>query len=222
MAFNYKKKISQQTKCIVDSFINEQHKLLSKKHSLFHNIPSRINFLCSCYSSETDSWDINCIDEYFEIDGIFMKTRDNHTDIDDRWKFHDIDIFLSHIVKFGIYSWKFKIHQIPRYCDIGIWKINFDDKPNISYSFDATRKALVDPTNVDQILDCKSELGVCQKGDIITMTLNLNNNTLTFMINDKDYGLVHQNIEHTEYKAAIYLQYYEEKTKLELIYSNIV
>ena len=43
----------------------------------------------------------------------------------------------------------------------------------------------------------------CVEGDIIEMELDLNNLTIKYIINGKDYGIAFNNIENCNYRAAV-------------------
>ena len=46
----------------------------------------------------------------------------------------------------------------------------------------------------------------CKDGDIIKMTLNMNELTLSYQVNDKDLGNAYENIENTAYRAAVTME----------------
>ena len=60
----------------------------------------------------------------------------------------------------------------------------------------------------------------CKINDIITMILDLNNLTLSYKINDKDYGIAFADIENTEYRAAFYTDLPD--TEIELVHSGYI
>ena len=51
--------------------------------------------------------------------------------------------------------------------------------------------------------------------DIVTMHLNMDTSTLRYSVNDQDQGIAFDNIDKTEYKAAVYL--FASGTEVELI-----
>merc|ERR1712039_294224 len=48
----------------------------------------------------------------------------------------------------------------------------------------------------------------CKGGDIVEMILDLEQRTLRYKVNDSDNGVAFENIEKTEYKAAIWMYTY--------------
>ena len=90
----------------------------------------------------------------------------------------------------------------------------FYDEANSAYVFEATncmdeklpKGCLMDPSNTNKKLQ---SYGVdCQNGDILEMILNLNQYTLRYKINGKDYGVAFEDIEKTKYRAAIFMYVY--------------
>ena len=44
---------------------------------------------------------------------------------------------------------------------------------------------------------------ICADGDIIEMILDMNKMTLSYKVNDKEYGVAFHNIDNTKYKAGL-------------------
>ena len=147
-SFNKTKRISKRTKYKVSGFIHDHQQSLSKQ-SKFYNVPLLIHHLCLCYYYVMDEWNTEFrigdsedgIDA-FKIEKYILKRSGSSSYVN--WS-----VYLTNIIKSGVYSWKFKIHSfLPNHAfylfDIGVWKINsdkriindaFNETPNTSYSF---------------------------------------------------------------------------------------
>ena len=56
-----------------------------------------------------------------------------------------------------------------------------------------------------------------EEGDILEMTLDLNHRTLSFKVNDKDFGIGVSDIKQTKYRLALTLDKYEFHSKIALL-----
>ena len=54
----------------------------------------------------------------------------------------------------------------------------------------------------------------CVPGDIIDMILDLQNNTLRYMVNDEDFGIAFKDIERTEYTTFVYMNWPRDSVEL--------
>ena len=125
--------------------------------------------------------------------------------------------YLTNIISDGIYRWTFKIIDICDELNFGIWKTNSATKPDTvhrffrdkdsGYAFEAKRGKLMDPSYFDYV-ELESYAKCCNNGDVVEMILNLEDYTLSFKVNDIDYGVAFKDIEKTEYRAAIFIYAY--------------
>ena len=133
--------------------------------------------------------------------------------------------FLINKINEGKYEWEFKIINIDNNddyaeLDIGIWKTRFKKKITNSW-FNSGANAYVFSFNQGILWDKKEQLnwkkyGIKVKsGYTINMILDIDKRTLSFNINDKDYGVAFDNIEVTSYTAAI--NCYSKGTHIELL-----
>ena len=95
---------------------------------------------------------------------------------------------------------------------MGIRKVKSIDINDFSY-FDKKDKAysyIYDDGKLPEKEKCGwdgPDWGVkCENGDIIKMTLNMNDLTLSYQVNDKDLGKAYENIENTAYRAAVTME----------------
>eukprot|EP01084_Bolivina_argentea_P082427 149253_1 len=121
--------------------------------------------------------------------------------------------FLKQIVECGVYRWRFKIKTLPKFLDIGIWKVDSNKIPikrtsylmgkrdNRFYSFDAVNGTLVDPKRSSFM---RSYAVACKDDNIVEMTLNALDLTLSFGINGNDLGNAFK-VENTSYRAFVRL-----------------
>jgi hypothetical protein len=192
---------------------------------------------------QSDAWDPLCIGPNMEIvndDADFTATttstkknkkkHTNHTLVRVKTGWF-CSAYCKNIVSSGIHTWQFEIDNgvIGWWYFIGIWKVfsgkmqlkayfNAFEKNN-SYAFSLGKARCVDP-NVPNKEDWKGDdqghkYGcVCKTGDIISMCLDFQHRTLSFVINDTDYGVAFSEIEQTSYRAAIGLFYTNEAVRL--------
>lgn len=138
-------------------------------------------------------------------------------------------LFLTRRAKKGIHTWQFKLVRIDPSLytmTIGIWKTKY--QLDTSTAVRAVDKShvygwmLIDDANAYLVGEsenkhdgnekyCKS----CKQGDIVEMTLDLNEFQLKYSVNGKDYGVAFDNIEETEYVGAVSM--YEERDSVEIL-----
>ena len=175
-------------------------------------IPKEINAICLMYY-QFEQWDADCIHEDYEInENILIKKKSSMT-----------TAFLSNIMDKGKHHWRFQIETPDgEAIDIGIFKEECDSKRCIdSYPGKQANEAYMFSTSghVNTYNEANAwykQYGKkCKSGDIIDMVLDFDDLSLSFSINDKSYGKAHENIEITQYRAAVYL--YTANHKIELL-----
>ena len=175
----------------------------------FYNIPPLINHVCLVFYGSSDEWDPEYIPNK-------MKLEDNCiTYIHGYHRY--VSAFGKAIVSKGKFHWKFMVEKVQDkgwYIVIGIWKTKSEDHPpkdtyfthlgyKSGYAFVADDGKLVTESGGGS----SKEYGVsCKAGDIIDMFLDLDALTLSFSINDIDYGVAFKNIENTSYRMALDMQ----------------
>ena len=215
------KSIPQKEKDLINGFIRRIQAIFPK-HTTYFNIPTSINLICALFYNlyVNDRWDPKHI-------GVYHKLTNNSYSIDhykDGWQSSS---FGSVIVKSpGIYRWRFKISQLAHtsvqydmYWSVvlGVWKIKSARKPPSNtyfantgkkvgynlwgYAYDTTTGVLIGSKGTNA--DGPKYGQKCRKGDIIEIELDLNEFTLRYIINDKDMGISHKDIEDTEYRVAL-------------------
>ena len=176
-----------------------------------------------CFYYLADEWDAECIGSNLElIDGKTVK-RDSG--------FGCGSAFLTNTVSDGIFSWKFKIIEDSNELNFGIYKLKagppsniqgrrFFGQPNSGYTMDVAdpsgKAILMDPTKKG-CAPLRPYCNSCNIGDVVEMILDCDECTLSFKINDIDYGVAFDNIEKTEYRAAIFMYTYGKNGCIELL-----
>ena len=126
--------------------------------------------------------------------------------------------FLKNIISDGVFAWKFKIINVCVGMEFGVMKISkinrscgqLFDRTN-GHSWEATRYKdkgwLMDPKTYTQTM--LREYGPqCKNGDVIEMILDLEQMTMRYKVNGVDLGIAFEEVEKTEYKAAIFMYAY--------------
>ena len=195
--------LMQKTKLTVYGYIRETEKCLSI------SIPfGLINVLILFYGDQNDKWDPKVIGKYLELKDYDL-TVTNTADSEQG------NVFGTRICeKKGMYQWKFKINHIhtdhEEMC-IGIWRVEQDKIPPIDVHFPKGKeqgyayyliglKTDVHTGMAGDIYGIQSP----KTGDIVHMILDLDKLTLSFKVNDVDYGVAYDNIKQAKYRAAIW------------------
>ena len=151
--------------------------------------------------------------QYHELQGNIME----HTG-----GFETAVLVFSREVSSAMHKWRFKIKRFgdrfARWIMIGIWKSKTGDVPNNGwftkhqngYALVVGRGQLASRTAGGHFA---GPYGIeCNARDIVDMIVNLDINTLSFHINEQDYGVAY-NIDHDIYKAAIMTYYTGESVE---------
>ena len=112
------------------------------------------------------------------------------------------------VVENGIHQWKFKILKVNEdrlFMTLGIAKANIEIycdrvdnfKERDGYGWMMNCNTLTNWTSYTK------GNKVCVSGDIIGMILNLNAMTLSYIVNDEDWGVAYDDIEQTAYRAVV-------------------
>ena len=149
----------------------------------------------------TDVWDTNCKGKDVQITTkSIVTTYTRYT-----------TCYLSRVASKGIHIWRFRIDNKGSGCWrlIGIWKTKYTPNTNSyfvnggnkAYAFAIDQPRLADP-NKDGTNLSGTYGKVCDKGEIVQMTLNLIDCILSFKIGPNDYGKAFD-VEKTSYRAAV-------------------
>ena len=165
-------------------------------------IPSEIKQLCFKYwfINVCDEWDKQFSNKAYEINGQCIKLVKN--------VYFQPAAFGSYVVKSGIFSWIIKCKTDINWMCIGIIEddqsllnkhINDADYDDFDYggSFFNHRSWYFNATATEYGCKCG------KKGDIIIMTLDINNHTIKFKINDIDYGIACDEMDKDKYRLVI-------------------
>ena len=128
--------------------------------------------------------------------------------------------FLRNIVSSGIHIWKFKVNHYNSWLMFGIWDTNYDrqkkinsgigEEANTAYVFDFKEARL---NKYDKICHYHNSNGQnwtdngsygikCETNMTLSIYLDFHQLTLSFIINNKDYGVAF-NIKKGEYSVAV-------------------
>ena len=223
------KVINDKNKLIIFGYIRQcQDNLFVKEQTIssYYNISELIIHLCLYfYFRDWDEFDKNNKSKNIIIDN----NKKSIKQIVNNWGWHSIS--LSNIVNKGIHRWIFEINKNNLDCWelIGIWKCNkcqfvfensFDSiGVDTGYCWCMSQGALVDPnspgTRLKDYGSTITEINTNNNhNNIIQMILNFDQLTLSYIIKGVDYGVAFDNIEQTEYKAAVTLASKDSKLTL--------
>ena len=226
------KKIGTTTKNLVMGFLRNYN------HSSYE-IPDLIYYWCLLYFFIFECFDEkNCGKGYTlsQNGTIITKTSESR-------RTNMSSAYLSKIAKSGRHEWKFRVNKFLTtgwHTTIGVWKSNRNKylKSSINeakctglvYGWSINAKIL---TPIDKSADTRSTdfysryvspqdieekwygPRKCKTGDFVTMILDLEKRTLSFILNGKDCGVAFKRITHCEYQAVVSIN--GEGDSLELI-----
>lgn len=194
MSFSLQKTKSsnKKSKFTVFGYIHE-HESLQKSKKKIYKIPLLIQYLCLGYYDSSDKWDKS----HCKID----KNIANITSYENK------SAFLTNIISKDKYKWKFKIQSLSINAHIFfsirpfISETNYNTLPEYVFcGATGSRAILIDEKTDTKVHDYGTK---CKQNDIIEMILDLNKNTLSFIINGINYGIAFNNILNTQYRAIV-------------------
>ena len=198
------KGVKQESKDIVFGFVRRVQETMPDDN-VYYIIPTLIIHWCILYFHEQETFDPDNCCQYFKL------SMDN-TLVTNKWKCRGGSAYLSERVKEkGIHKWRFQVFPLSKWTmTIGVWKTKYpintgstyfiftgDTK---SYGWIITTKKITAGDDISKKMYGKEK---CVKGDIIDMILDLDKKELRYIRNGEDYGVAFENIEDTEYIAAI-------------------
>ena len=178
---------------------------IERAHKI-HRIPAEINDIIYLYQRLYDEWSKQYSSKKVTIDEIgSMITM--HCD-------QDVTAFGCHVVTKGIFKWRIKMVKFtydekidgsPPY--VGIIEDNEEYMEEYKNSCDWDENGYLLCCKIGRLLcgDILTSDYPCRwnkEGDILEMTLDLNERTLSFKVNDEDYGVAFEDIEEREYRLA--------------------
>ena len=171
-------------------------------------VPDMIKYLCLIYFNQNkDTFDAKNTHQNIKIKGNSVEKR-NGAIMEE-----DVNSYLENIVSKGIHIWTFKCDKVYTLDMIGIRNVD-DEEPRLDGYFDASSEDgtkvighgfVMDGSCTDQ--DNATKVGwkygqTCRNNDTVAMTLNFNDLSLSFKINDNDYGKAFD-IKQGSYRAVI-------------------
>ena len=131
-------------------------------------------------------------------------------------------VFGHHVVDHGIFEWKIKFNTNIKWICIGVC---FDDeemlkknKENNDYGFDKdagcfllNSNGIIYHKNTDYVEYCDA---FTIKDTVITMTLDIDKNSISYKINDKDYGVAYDQLIQDKYRLAVTMSNANEEIEL--------
>ena len=115
----------------------------------------------------------------------------------------------------GIHAWKFKVDNIKSsWHVIGIWKCDkkFTDVYENGYGYIISAGYLTNPRDYGNLGkgygtvvrdDWVERRYKCKNGDLIEMIVDMDKLSISYKVNDKDFGVAFEEIDETEYRAGI-------------------
>ena len=203
--------IDKKTKLLIHGYIRLIQQLFPK-HIPYYNIPIFINHICGIYLYQSEKWNEKQKGDSYIIDNDKkIITQNGYTG----------SAFLSHVVSDGKHEWKFKlINYKSGNVGIGIVKHGVDKRmdyylgqeANTAYVYLVNSRTLNDHDGDVWMKEYGDK--ICEQNDIITIHLDLTKLTLSFSLNDKNYGKAFD-VDQCKYIAAVDLS--KKGTQIQLL-----
>merc|ERR1712228_11418 len=183
-------------------------------------IPESVIDIVLCFYYLIDEWDKKNLNS--AVTSILLKN-ENCVQLGPVNSLESGSAYLTNIVSEGVFSWRFKIIQACNEMNFGITNnikastlnrffVDYDS----GYAWEAVHYEeggyLMDPKMIRH-QKLKQYGPRCKNGDVVEMILDLEQMTLRYKVNDIDYGVAFENIEKTQYKAAIFMYVYGKANK---------
>ena len=214
---------TQETKYPVDEFVhltdNEQDMLFSgwirrnSTKSQCEMLLTSAIFIINKYAEFLpEIWDQKLKSEYIDIQGLSVVINTEKSMNAEQ------SIYCIKRVSSGKHKWKFRYDQVTEYewNLIGVGKTRTSlptGNPWMGHGGDYGY-AFAGPQSVTAEPKWMLYGTCCQSGDIVEMILDLDERTVSYAINDKDYGIADHDIEQTEYRAGVTLYKNDDKITL--------
>ena len=217
------KRIDQESKDLIFGYIRNVQELFPADN-VYYTIPNLVIHWILLYFYFEDKFDDKLCTQSYDLsdDKSIVTLNSEHGN---RGKG---PAFLSRIVKSKQrHCWRFRINHLNSstlWMTIGVWKCNHDF--DLKYRLDSgyvKGKFYGWIVNYQVAIDGgRHKYGKrrCKTGDIVDMILDLEKLELRYMVNDEDFGIAFENIEDTEYKAAISMN--KSPDEIELIKYKIL
>eukprot|EP01084_Bolivina_argentea_P193676 332261_1 len=192
-------KINQKRKDTVSGFI---------RTNFIQKFPNDLFLICVLFYGPTpDHFDPNCIANVMTLN----EENQSVTQIKDQMA----SCYLKRIVHSGHYIWKFKIEHCKNnaggWMMIGIWRVQQDTTPPLDSFFTRGQQQGYGYSTCDGTIS-NSAGGYTSKsygikvptGSTVTMILDFDSLSLSFKVDDEDYGKSHH-INADSYRAAVYM-----------------
>ena len=196
---------NQKQELLVWGFIREIEKVYK-----IMNVPFEINDIIYLYQRIYDEWS-----KKYSSDNVIINN-DTKSMLTINTKEY-VTAFGSHIVTEGVFKWKIQMQKMTNKPGFGkppFVGIMEDSEANLKrykddcnwddngYQFCAQSGALFCPYTEREKKTDKYECRWMQKGEILHVILDLNDKTLSFKVNDEDFGVAFKNIKHGNYRLA--------------------
>ena len=211
MSLKNVKGIKQESRNIVFGFVRRVQESMPKD-IVYYTIPKLIIYWCLLYFHQQDTFDPQNCSTNFEL------SMDNTLVTNIKKSGRGASAYLSEKVKNGaVHRWRFQVFPLSKKAmTIGVWKTKYPISTTSSYFITrgfcksygwiiTGNKLSKGDVNELTINNKRKRYGkrICVGGDIIDMILDLDRKELRYMRNEEDYGVAFENIEDTEYVAAI-------------------
>ena len=203
------KKVESSISKLVFGFCREVHRSFPSENA-YYSVQQLIVYTCLAYYHIKHEWDMTNVNDECLIEGDYI------TKIGEKY---DTTSVLKKEISNGIHEYEFKILSFDQdgkdYYDISIGIIStehFEKSKNDKHFCFVDKETGYGYTTSQGVIESEvngyfeTKYGTrCNEGDIVKMTVDLDNYQLKYKVNDKDFGIAFDNIQKNTYKIALYL-----------------
>ena len=188
-------------------------------------IPSDIKQLCFVYwfINVCDEWDIKYTNDKYQVNGQCLKLFKSGDGFDDFLNFGQPSAFGTHSVEGGTFLWRIKFNTDVKWICLGV--IQDDETLFIKHANDGNHdfndyggsfwNGGGYYSHDQRGGGYGSTFG--DKGDIITIILDMDKHTIGYKINDKDYGVASNTMNKDKYRLIVNYDYQGVNGEIELL-----
>ena len=177
-----------------------------ENHYKIRNIPTEIKDMIYLYQQFHDIWS-----EKYSHKDIIIDRKKGTFKVTSKY---DITVYGSQVVSSGTSTWKIKILWTPQ-SELESWIGIIEDKSaeilakyandfawdRFGYQLSCFNGLLY--SGMEKVRSPSYGCEWKRQGDIMEMTLDLNEGTLKFKVNDRDFGVAFKNIKQSRYRLAL-------------------
>ena len=123
------------------------------------------------------------------------------------WQYVTASIYGNSCISSGHHSYSFKVYPDKGFMCIGLWRCKSGEYPPTKEWFTKNGQGygylITQGKKSDSTGRYKQDYGVCVKGGVVVMDIDFKARTLSFIVNNKPYGISHKIPPYSKYRVAV-------------------